>query len=84
MDILGKTAVFGGRIWQDWENTACTDTAGLGSIGFRNDTVTLLLNSPDVPCRIQEMLMPPIIITLESLSHVNMLHVPCRILGVES
>ena len=34
MDFFGKTAVFSGRIWPDWGNTAWADMAGLGSIGL--------------------------------------------------
>ena len=36
MEIFGKTAVFSGRIWPDWGNTARADMAGLGSIGISN------------------------------------------------
>ena len=32
--ILEKTAVFSGRIWPDWGNTARANMAGLGSIGL--------------------------------------------------
>ena len=32
MENSGKTAVFSGRIWPDWGNTAWADMAGLGSI----------------------------------------------------
>ena len=34
MEVFGKTAVFSGRIWPDWGNTARADMAGLGSIGL--------------------------------------------------
>ena len=29
-----ETAIFSGRIWPDWGNTAWADMAGLGSIGL--------------------------------------------------
>ena len=32
MEFSGKTAVFFGRIWLDWGNTAWADMAGLGFI----------------------------------------------------
>ena len=44
MDIFGKTAVFSGRIWPDWGNTAWPDMAGLGSIGFNRETMHSALN----------------------------------------
>ena len=37
MENSGKTAVFSGRIWPDWGNTAWADMAGLGSIGLVGD-----------------------------------------------
>ena len=38
--------------------------------------MSLSLIFPDVPCRIKEICMSPVVIILESLSHVTMLHVP--------
>ena len=45
MEISGKTAVFSGRIWPDWGNTARADMAGLGSIGLRTGTENFTLET---------------------------------------
>ena len=43
MEVFGKTAIFSGRIWPDWGNTAWADMAGLESIGSGTCKVIVFL-----------------------------------------